>query len=306
MGPVPPGLPGYCPVIPGPAPYLFSPTANYDPVTMTRYGFIGTGSMGSMLIRQLIISNTIKPEDITACSREGRSARAVAEETGISVRKSPRDTARDADVLFLCVRPLEVRAVLSEIQNLLSDRTLLISIASCVTLENLAGWAGPGVRCVKVLPSVTAEEHAGISLVAWGRGVTDADKELVFSLFSAIGTPVEIEERHFEIYGDLTSCAPALFAAMMQEFATAAVRREGVPPALAAFLVQQTLIGTAWLLDRDDTGFDELIGRVATKGGITEEGVTVLRSRLPAVYDDLLDVTLAKHELLKKQIADQD
>jgi competence protein ComER len=273
---------------------------------MTRYGFIGTGSMGSMLIRQFILSNMIKPEDITACSKQGRSARTVAKETGITVRDSPRDVAHDADVLFLCVRPMEVKGVLSEIRDLLPNRTLLISIASCVTLANLAGWAGPDVRCIKVLPSVTAEEHAGISLVAWGTGVTDADRELTFSLFSAIGTPVEIEERHFEIYGDLTSCAPALVAAMMQEFAAAAVRREGVPPALATYLVLQTLIGTAWLLDRDDSGFDELIGRVATKGGITEEGVTVLRKRLPPVYDELLEVTLAKHELLRKQICDQD
>ncbi|WP_321505775.1 pyrroline-5-carboxylate reductase [uncultured Methanoregula sp.] len=272
---------------------------------MIRYGFIGTGSMGGMLIRQFIHSGLVKAEKITACSRQGRSAQAVAGEMGIAVKDSPRDVARDSDVLFICVRPFDVGGVIQEIRDLLSDRTLLVSVAGCVTLQNLAGWAGPGVRCVRILPSVTAEEQAGISLVAWGQGVTDADRELIFSLFSAIGNPVEIEERHFEIYGDLTSCAPALFAAMMQEFASAAVRKEGVPPALAEFLVQQTLIGTSWLLDQDDTGFEELIGRVATKGGITEEGVKVLRNRLPAVYDELLDVTLAKHELIKKQIADQ-
>jgi pyrroline-5-carboxylate reductase len=273
---------------------------------MTRYGFIGTGSMGSMLIRQFIHSGAVKAEEISACSRQGRSARAVAEKTGIAVKDSPREVARDADVLFICVRPLDVRGVLEEIRDLLTDHTLLVSIAGCVTLQNLAGWAGPVVRCVRTLPSVTAEELAGITLVAWGRGVTDTDKEIVFALFSAIGNPVEIEERHFEIYGDLTSCAPALFAAMMQEYAAAAVRREGVPPALATFLVQQTLVGTAWLLNREDTGFDELIGRVATKGGITEEGVKALRNRLPAVYDELLDVTLAKHRLLKAEIAEKD
>jgi len=221
------------------------------------------------------------------------------------VKGSPQEVARDADILFLCVRPLEVRGVLQEIRYVLSNRTLLVSIAGCVTLANLEDWAGPEARCIRVIPSVTTEERAGISLVAWGRGVTDADKELIFSLFSAIGTPVEIEERHFEIYGDLTSCAPALFASMMQEFAAAAVRRESVPPALAGFLVQQTLIGTAKLLDHD-TGFDDLIGRVATRGGITEEGVRILRARLPSVYNELLEVTLEKHELVKKQIRDQD
>jgi pyrroline-5-carboxylate reductase len=273
---------------------------------MTRYGFIGTGSMGSMLIRHFIRTGVAAPQDIAACSKTGVSARALATGTGISVKDSCRDVTQGADVLFICVRPLDVHAVLAEIRDVLSKETLLVSIAGCVTLADLAAWSVPGARCVKIIPSVTAEEHSGISLVAWGSWVTPQDKELVFSLFSAIGTPVEIEEKHIEVYSDLTSCAPALFAAMMQEYADAAVRKEGIPPALAEYLVRHTLIGNAWLLASKDTGFDTIISRVATRGGITEEGVKVLRSRLPSVYDELLDATLAKHELVKQAIARQD
>lgn len=272
---------------------------------MTRYGFIGTGSMGGMLIRQFIRTGVAAPGDITACSRTGASARALATETGITVKDSNLEVAGNADVVFICVRPLDVHDVLVGIHDVLSKNTLLVSIASCVTLADLSAWSGPDVRCARIIPSVTAEEHSGISLVTWGSSVTPADKELVFSLFSAIGTPVEIEERHIEVYSDLTSCAPALFAAMMQEYAAAAVRKEGVPPALAEFLVRHAMIGTAWLLTGKETGFGDIIGRVATKGGITEEGVSVLRKRLPGVYDELLDATLAKHELVRQTVARQ-
>ena len=272
---------------------------------MTRYGFIGTGSMGSMLIRQLIYTGIAAPQEITACSRTGVSAHALAAGTGIAVGESNRDVARSAEILFICVRPLDVHEVIGEIRNVLSEKTLLVSIAGCVSLADLAAWSGPGVRCARVIPSVTAEEHSGISLVAWNSLITPADKERVFSLFSAIGTPVEIEEKHIEVYSDLTSCAPALFAVMMKEYAAAAVRKEGVPPALAEFLVRHTLIGTAWLLTGKETGFEDIIRRVATPGGITEEGVKVLRNRLPAVYDELLGVTLAKHASVKDKITEQ-
>jgi competence protein ComER len=196
---------------------------------MTRYGFIGTGSMGSMLIRHFIRTGVATPQEITACSRTGISAHALATETGIAVVESNRDVAHNADVLFICVRPLDVCGVLGEIRDVLSKDTLLVSVVGCVTLADITTWTGPAIRCVKIIPSVTAEEHSGISLVAWGSWITPADKELVFTLFSAIGTPVEIDENHIEVYSDLTSCAPALFAAMMQEFAAAAVRKEGVP-----------------------------------------------------------------------------
>jgi competence protein ComER len=272
---------------------------------MTRYGFIGTGSMGSMLIRQFIRTGVAAPQEIVACSRTGASAKALAAETGIAVKESAREVAAGADVLFICVRPLDVHDVLVACRDALSTETLLVSIAGCVTLENLAVWAGPLMRCARVIPSLTAEEHSGISLVAWGSHASPADKERVFSLFSAIGTPVEIDEKQIEVYSDLTSCAPALFATMMQEYAAAAVRKEGIPPLLAEYLVRHTLIGTAWLLTGKDSGFEDIIRRVATKGGITEEGVRVLHKGLPPVYDELLDATLAKHALVKETIAAQ-
>jgi competence protein ComER len=184
---------------------------------MTRYGFIGTGSMGSMLIRQFIRTGVMAPEEIVASSKSGASAKALAAGTGIAVQSSNREVAAGADVLFLCVRPLDVHDVLMECRDALTTETLLVSIAGSVSLDNLAAWAGPLMRCARVIPSLTAEERSGISLVAWGSHVTPADKERVFSLFSAIGNPVEIDEKYIEIYTDLTSCAPALFATMMQE-----------------------------------------------------------------------------------------
>lgn len=270
---------------------------------MTRYGFIGTGSMGSMLIRRFIQAGVAAPGGIAACSRTGASARALAGETGIAFRNSCSDVARDADVLFICVRPLDVRGVLDEIRPLLSRDLLLVSIAGCVTLENLAAWAGDRVRIARVIPSLTAEKDAGISLVVFGDRITPPDRERIFALFSAIGTPVEIGEEHIEVCSDLTSCAPALISAMMREFAAAAVRREGIDPALAEHLVLHTLAGTARLLDGGEMGFDSVIRRVATPGGITEEGVRVLQRGLPPVYDELLEATLAKHRVVKQKIA---
>jgi pyrroline-5-carboxylate reductase len=63
-------------------------------------------------------------------------------------------------------------------------------------------------------------------------------------------------------------------------------------------MVISTLYGTAKLLERN-MGFREMIERVATKGGITEEGVKALDVGLPAVFDKAFTDTLAKHETIK-------
>jgi competence protein ComER len=270
---------------------------------MTRYGFIGTGSMGSMLVRKFLGTGLVTPAEITASSKTGLSARLLAEKTGITAVPSNRTVAENADVLFICVKPLEVRGVLQEIRSVLKPGTLLVSIAGCVSFANLGDWTGETIRSVRIIPSVTAEQTAGVSLVAWGRSVTPENKILVLSLLNAIGTAVETDEKNFDLYTDLTSCAPGLIAAMMHEFAAAAVRTGTIRPELAEYLVRETLIGTARILDKEQMKFDEVIARVATKGGTTEEGVKVLHARLPAVMDELIEATFARRRILTERVA---
>jgi pyrroline-5-carboxylate reductase len=270
---------------------------------MTRYGFIGTGSMGSMLVRKFIGTGLIGPADITASSKSGVSAQALAGTTGIAAVPSNRAVADQADVLFLCVKPLQIRQVLGEVRDVLGKDTLLVSIAGCVSLEALQEWAGDHVHCVRIIPSVTAEQNAGIALVAWGRSVRSEDKKLILGLLNVIGTAVETDEEHFDLYTDLTSCGPALIVSMVQEFAGAAVRTGSVRPEVAEFLVRETLIGTARILTGDQIKFDEVIRRVATKGGSTEEGVKVLQARLPATMDEVLWALDAKRKVTAVKVA---
>jgi pyrroline-5-carboxylate reductase len=270
---------------------------------MTRYGFIGTGSMGSMLIRKFIGTGRIAPEDIIASSKDGRSAQALAEQAGIAAAPSNTAVAREARVLFLCVRPADVRGVLDEIWGALQPGVLVVSIAGGVTLADLARSAGLHARVARVIPAVTAEYGAGVSLAAFGHGVTPEDRDLLLSLFGAVGEVVETEEKNLDLYADLTSCGPAFIAAMIREYAAAAVRTGEVEPAVAEFLLRKTLGGTALILESGGTGFNEVIRRVATPGGTTEEGVKVLDARLPAVFDEVIRATERRRLIRAQELA---
>ena len=70
-------------------------------------------------------------------------------------------------------------------------------------------------------------------------------------------------------------------------------------------LVKETLAGTTELLARDGCSFEAIIEEVATKGGITEEGVKVIDREIPSMYDHLLDATRAKRKLVIENIKNQ-
>lgn len=270
---------------------------------MIKLGVIGTGSMGSMLINKFTETNAISPGEILACNRTKEKVRNLSRQAGIAVAESAREVAQKANTIILCVKPLEVKSVLENLQDILTPGKLLISIAAGVTLDNLQAWSQ--ARIIKVIPSLTSECLKGVALVSFSNRAREEDKKLVFSLFRAISNPVEIDENKFEILADLTSCAPALIVSVMKEFMLAAVRKDNLSELFAEKLLRETLVGTAGLLTNKEMSFDGLITRVATKGGITEEGVHVIRKYAPLMFDEVLKVTLDKHEHLKQLIRNQ-
>jgi pyrroline-5-carboxylate reductase len=89
---------------------------------------------------------------------------------------------------------------------------------------------------------------------------------------------------------------------MFRQFVRAGLRQSRLPPEAAEEMFVRTVHGTAKLLLDGNPGFDALIGRVATPGGITEEGVKVLDEGRPAVFDRVFAKTLAKHEAIKRRL----
>ena len=270
---------------------------------MMQYGFIGTGSMGSMLVKKFVETGVIEPAATYINSKNGVSSAALAQITQVIAVPSNRTVAEKADVLFICVKPLQVRDLFREIQGNLKHRALLVSIAGCVSLAQLEDWTLGKVRCVRVIPSVTSEQKSGISLVSWGRNLTVQDKNKVLNLFGAISKVVEVTEEDLETCTNLTSCGPALISAMMKEFADAAVRTGAIKPSLAEYLVKETMVGTSALLENGSLGFDDVIERVATKGGSTEEGVKVLHAQLPSVCDEVLKSLMAKRLKVSDEVS---
>nr|WP_256366073.1 pyrroline-5-carboxylate reductase dimerization domain-containing protein [Methanogenium sp. MK-MG] len=265
----------------------------------TQIGIIGTGSMGCMLIRSFIRGGAAVPRNISASNRTPEAQNAIATETGIQTADNNRTLARDSDVIILCVRQPDVVPVMEEIHDLLTDDKLLISVASDVALSELEALTP--ARVVRVIPSVTSEQLKGVSLIVFSERTTPADREQALSLFGAVGTPVVISEQDIEPYTTLTSCAPAFFAAMVREFAKSATRMTGIPAAEAETLARETFIGTAALLEVPGTGCTDIISRVATPGGITEEGVNVLTRDFPAVCDEIFAATARKHAHFRDQ-----
>ena len=55
---------------------------------------------------------------------------------------------------------------------------------------------------------------------------------------------------------------------------------------------------------KNNSSFGEIVSRVATRGGITEEGTKVIYEQFPAVADLLFENTLEKRKQTAKRVED--
>ncbi|WP_311079102.1 late competence protein ComER [Paenibacillus polymyxa] len=266
-----------------------------------KVGFIGTGSMGSLLIESFIHSNALKPQQISASNRTRSKVTELARRyPGLHAAQSNRETAAKSDVLFICVKPLESKAVTDEIRNVITEEQIVVSITSPVQLRILEHALKAKVS--KIIPSITHQVGSGASLCIHGSRITEEDRSLLEELMSHISRPIRVKESYTRITSDFSSCGPAFLAFFMDQWIQAAVQATGIDRTELCALAGEMIIGTGKLLTEGGMTPAELQARVAVPGGITAEALALLDISLHSVFPELIQVTHNKYEEDMKKI----
>jgi pyrroline-5-carboxylate reductase len=158
----------------------------------------------------------------------------------------------------------------------------------------------------KYMPTLVSEVKGGISLICHNDKVNLEEADFLEQLLGCISKVKHTEEKDFEFLSDLTSCGPGLIAALFQELADAAYRRsDNFAMDEIEEILLLTLYGTSDLMLKKEMNFGNVISRVATKGGITEEGVKVIHNELPPVFDEMFVQILKKRKIVSESIQSQ-
>jgi len=271
---------------------------------MAKIGFIGYGSMGSMLIKGFLSSEVLEPEEIIISTRTKSKLKKIKEEyPEIEITDNNIYLADKCDKIFLFVGTSAMKEVIKEIKGKLSENSYITYIAAALTMANVESiFSG---KVTKVIPSLTSKVNEGVSLIYHNKKVTEEDVEFVNNLFNSISSVKIIKEDDFEVGTNLTSCSPAFIALIFMKFAEAGVKYSNLTKEESNDMVIKTLYGTAKLLQDGNMNFQEVISRVATKGGITEDGVKILEKELPDLFDELFKTTLNKRMQIKDELDKQ-
>jgi competence protein ComER len=259
-----------------------------------KIGIIGTGSMGSILLEAFIESKAVTPSQLILANRTTKKAYAFKEKfPELEVAKTSKDVARVADILFICVKPLQFQPLLSELHHLLTDNQIVISITSPISIQQLQSLVT--CKVARVIPSITNRALTGPSLISFGETCSTSDQEMITSLMSHISTPVLIDPKITRVASDISSCGPAFFSFLVQAFIEAAVRQTDITKEEATQLASEMMVGFGKLLETKIFTLATLQERVSVPGGVTGEGIKVLNEEIGNMFDLLFQKTHAKY-----------
>jgi competence protein ComER len=260
-----------------------------------KIGVIGTGNMGSILISSFIESLAVQPSRMMITNRTRYKAEKLKEKyPDLVIGDTTEDVIRFADVIFLCVKPLEFYSLLQSVKHEYTDQQVLISITSPISLSQLESIVSCNVA--RVIPSITNRALAGASLVTFGESCREEFRNQIVELMSSISTPIEIEENITRVSSDLASCGPAFFSFLAQQFIKSAVGLTEISEEQATQLASEMLIGMGKLLEKEIFTLPTLMEKVCVKGGVTGEALKIFNNELGPLFDHVIDKTHEKYE----------
>ena len=240
-------------------------------------GFFGAGKMAEGILAAASLAKGFDPQTVLMAEKVPARAKELARKYKVRTTADARDVAKAARVIFLAVKPQDVAALAADVKPLLSDKTLLVSIAAGKSLATLRKMFGRAVRLIRVMPNLALRAKEGMCAICPAANATAADVKRVAGILNGAGQTVVLKERHFDAVTALSGSGPAFFAYMEQAMAEGG-RKLGLPADAARLLAEQTMLGTAAFLRQSQMDLGEFIAGVATPGGTTAAGMDVMRA----------------------------
>jgi len=178
--------------------------------------------------------------------------------------------------ILLGIKPQLLPDVAPALSPLLGEGQVVISMLAGLSIDTLHGALGDRAGMIRIMPNTPVALGKGVCAL-YADGLTDdAAKSMAEGLLAPLGL-VEwmTDEAQFNLVTALMGCGPAFVFRFIDTMSQAASEL-GLEPQQALRLATATVEGASALAAAADVAPAVLADRVASKGGMTREGLDVM------------------------------
>lgn len=242
---------------------------------MKKIGFIGTGMMGTAMIKGIICAQIVNPSDIHVFDLDQVKLQALSGELGVNTETDSRELTKKCDFVILAVKPNVVKTVLDEIKDVFTSEKIFISIAAGIPLKTYKNTLGDDRKVIRAMPNTPATIGEGMTLISFDNCVKDGEVKEAMKLLGSLGKVECMDEKLMSEVVALTSSSPAYIFMLIEAMADAAVL-SGIPRQTAYRLASQAVSGSAKMVAETGKHPGELKDQVCSPAGTTIEAVAAL------------------------------
>jgi pyrroline-5-carboxylate reductase len=265
---------------------------------MENIAIIGAGMIGGAIVKSL--SKKKYKGKIIATRREIEKLKEL-EKLGATISTDNKKAAKEASIIFLCVKPNDVEKVLKEINNEI-DGKLIISTAATIPLKFYKKIA-PKAKFVRIMPNVAVLVQESFTAYCCDENVTPEDKKKVKEILDMFGRSEEVEEKHMDAITALSGSGPGYISIIMEALMYAGLK-VGLPRDLALYSSAQTVLGTGKLLLETKEHPAKIKDMVTTPGGTTIEAIYQLEgSQIRQALMKAVEEATKKCQIIREKLA---
>ena len=242
-----------------------------------KIGFIGTGNMGSSIIKGILSSKFEKSENINIFDLDKEKVNNLVKEYGVNTTNSEKELAENCNIIILSVKPHIIPVVLKNLSGNVKKDTIILTIAAGISISVIENALGEDKKVVRTMPNTPAQVLSGMTAVTFNKNIENSEKEIIFKLLNSFGKSVEIEEKLMHVYTGISGSLPAYVYMFMEALADGGVLC-GMPRDKAYKIVAQAVAGSAKMLLETGKHPGQLKDEVCSPAGTTIEAVRVLEN----------------------------
>ena len=266
-----------------------------------RIGFIGGGNMATALISSLFASR--HNVDRVQVADPGADAREYLQKRWpVACYERAADAIKGMDAIVLAVKPQVLPMVLEEIQDLVTDQQLIISIVAGIPTSQIAAHLTSSPPIVRTMPNTPALIGLGITGMYARVNCTLAQRQLSQNLMESAGEVVWLDkESLLDIVTAVSGSGPAYFYYLVECLGKAGTRL-GLPADIARKLALHTAHGASVMAVQSQADVTELRQQVTTKGGTTEAALQQLDA---GHFEQLIDTAITAATRRGQELAEE-
>ncbi|HBY21635.1 MAG: pyrroline-5-carboxylate reductase [Bacteroidetes bacterium GWE2_29_8] len=231
---------------------------------------IGAGNLGKSIAQGFVNSNAVKGNQLIVTRRKLNLLEELSS-FNINITNDNKQAVKFADIIIISVQPKQLRGVLSEIKEVLTDYKIIISTVTGVSIENIQSVIGNSKKVFRAMPNTAISIMQSMTCVCTNVK-NEIDTQKVLDLFGVLGRSLLIEEQRMASATVLAASGIAFSLRYIRAVTQAGIE-VGFDARDAQLIASQTVLGSAMLLLESGEHPEKEIDKVTTPLGCTIAGL---------------------------------